>query len=103
MAFLGLTVKAGNLTFGYSGVKDDVEKSKIKLVLFASDLSSKSKEKMISFLERKGIEHIGVKEKMSDIFDCTGKYSGVLGVKNDGMASRLKELNEDRSWEGINL
>ncbi len=100
---MGLTVKAGSLTFGYSGVKDDVNRDKTSLVVFASDLSYKSKEKTVTLLEQKGIEYINIKETMSDIFDCTGKYSGILGVKNDGMALRLKELNEDRSWEEIKL
>ena len=102
MSFLGIVVKSGSMSFGYSPLKDGINNNKIKLVLLAKDLSYKTKDNILFLLENKNIEYININETMLDISLYLGKYSGILGIKDENMASRIKELiNEDDSGRNL--
>ena len=102
MSFLGIAVKAGKVCFGYDCVNDGIINGKVKLAVMASDLSDKSKKSIIYTAKCNNIKLIQISNNMDEIYRACGKYCGVLGIKDKGMAMRIKELaNED--YSGRNL
>lgn len=102
MSFLGITVKAGKVCFGYDCVKEGIVNGKVRLVIVTSDLSAKSKKNILYIASRSSIELIQINHDMDEIYRACGKYCGVLGIKDKGMAIRVKELaNEDYSGRNV--
>ena len=71
---LGLTMRAGKLSFGYDTVKSAVQEGKVFLLLTASDLSEKSGKEVRYLSEIRGI---------------IGKLTGILAVTDKGLAQSL--------------
>jgi len=83
-----MAAKAGMLTSGYSAVHDAVEKGRVKALLFASDLSDGTREKIVAsgaaparqavFLTR---DEVGVL--------LNRELVGVIGISDSGFANAI--------------
>lgn len=99
MATLGLIFKSGNMTYGFDGVKEEIQNphSKIAGILLSCDLSPKSK-KEVFFLRDKFRPDLEIAEAqwdMEQIGRAVGKKSekkiGILAVMDAGF---WKSLNK---------
>ena len=78
---LGLSAKAGKLSFGTEAVLEKIFKNKIKLIIIAKDMSEKSKEKIPYYI-------------FGTIFEnskAIGKVNkAIIGVEDKNFAEAIK-------------
>lgn len=89
---LGLSMKAGKITFGTESCLDMLYKKKIKLLIVAKD----SSERTIRHFKQKGEEYqvpfylFGSKDELSKAIGRTNK--AVLGIKDKNLANAIKRI-----------
>ncbi len=89
---LGLSIKAGKLTFGTEANIDMINKKKIKLIILAED----SSERTINNFKRKCKENnipvymFGNKESISKSIGKNNKT--VLGIRDKNLADAIKKI-----------
>lgn len=87
---LGLSAKAGKLSFGTEAVLEKIFKNKIKLIIIAKDMSEKSKEKIIKIAEQEKIPYY----IFGTIFEnskAIGKVNkAIIGVEDKNFAEAIK-------------
>ncbi len=89
---LGLSMKAGKLTFGTESCLDMIYKKKIKLLILAKDSSRRT----INHFKQKAEEYhipfyiFGNKEELSKTIGKTNKT--VLGIKDKNLAEAIKKI-----------
>lgn len=84
---IGLCRRAGKLIFGFDAVKDEVMKpdSKISGVIIADDLSEKSAKEVRFICDKYGKALSSPGVTMDEIKGVIGKYTGILGILDDGL------------------
>lgn len=99
MGMLSLCRKAGKLRIGFEPVKDSIEAGEARLVLFASDFSPRSRERMEKALAKSGDPpgRRTVEEKMAELARVCGKQAGVVAVADEGFAAGLSRLLCDQT------
>jgi len=100
LGLLSLCRKAGKLRIGFEPVREAAEAGEARLVLYASDFSPRSRERMERALVRCGGPPGRTAEglSMDDLSQVCGKLAGVAAVADDGFAAGIKKLM--RSDEG---
>ena len=89
---LGISMKAGKLTYGTDSTMDMLSKGKIKLVIVAQD----SSERTIRHFEEKCKEYkipfyiFGSKEEISKAIGKDNKT--VIGIKDNNLADAIKKI-----------
>ena len=99
MGMLSLCRKAGKLRIGFEPVKDSIEAGEARLVLFASDFSPRSRERIEKALAKSG-DPTGsrtVEAAMADLAQVCGKQAGVLAVTDEGFAAGIVRQLCDRA------
>jgi len=87
-SLLAISLKAGELVAGYSAVQDALEKGRVKLLLFASDLSDGTREKIAPH-DFSSIRQ-GTLLTRDDIGTILNKgLIGVVGILDEGLANAL--------------
>lgn len=89
---LGLTAKAGKLSFGTDSCLDMIAKKKIKLVIVAEDSSERTINNFKEKCEQNNIDFYiwGNKE---DISKSIGKINkAVIGIKDKNLAGAVKKI-----------
>lgn len=81
---LSLCQKAGGLTVGFDAVCESVLKGEASLVMFAEDLSPKTRKRVVQVAE--DIEMIDLPYTQLDLAVITRKTAGVLAVTNHDLA-----------------
>ena len=90
--FIGLAMRAGKVTFGTESCLDMMQKRKIKLLVIASDSSTRTIQNLKQKAEMTKTSYciIGTKEELSN---AIGKYNKtVLGIKDTNLANAIKKL-----------
>lgn len=83
---LGLCQKAGALTVGFDAVAEALEKGEAQMLLFAADVSAKTKERMLRRNERQIPAHM-LPYSQQDLARIAHKSVGVLAVINPDLAA----------------
>lgn len=101
LSTIGLCRRAGKLIFGFDSVKEELMslKSDISGVVIADDLSDKTK-KEVKFLcdkYKKVICRPGI--TMDEIKDVLGKYTGILGIMDEGLFRSIMKQQTNRSGD----
>jgi len=101
MGMLSLCRKAGKLRIGFEPVKEAAQRGEAQLVLYASDFSPGSRERMERILARSGRPpgQRTVGAAMSDLAKVCGKKTGVVAVADQGFAAGLTKLLCDQTKE----
>ncbi|MDW7667818.1 MAG: ribosomal L7Ae/L30e/S12e/Gadd45 family protein [Bacillota bacterium] len=101
---IGFAVKSGNISLGYKITKADIHNNRVYLVVVASDISAKIKEKLENFIGDKNIYYIQYKTK-EELGELLGKnLVGVLGIKDENMTNYIIDLiNQEVSYEDIRI
>lgn len=94
MGMLSLCRKAGRLKIGAQPVKESIEAGEARLILFASDFSPRSRERMEKALAKSGDPPGSrtVEAAMADLAKVCGKQAGVVAVTDEGFAAGLSRL-----------
>ncbi|MBQ2751494.1 MAG: hypothetical protein IJF25_02880 [Oscillospiraceae bacterium] len=96
LGLLGLCRKAGRIKLGF----DPVEKvlgAGACLILFSSDVSPKTKQRMLKKAEVFNVDHITLSETSDDIWYAIGKRTAVMAITDQGFAKRAAELHQAAS------
>ncbi|MBQ6142905.1 MAG: ribosomal L7Ae/L30e/S12e/Gadd45 family protein [Clostridia bacterium] len=96
LSFLGITCKSGNLIFGMDNIKKYILKKRVKLILTAKDVSENSYSKIKNY-SKSEIEILPLKITKEEIKNTLGKFSGVIAVKDDNFANKIKSLINNTS------
>lgn len=98
---IGLCRRAGKLIFGFDAVKDEAMKpdSKISGVIIADDLSEKTVKEVKYICSRCGKPVSSPGVTMDEIKDVIGKYTGILGILDDGLYRSITKQSTDRSGD----
>ena len=93
LSFLSLCRKAQKLKIGFDSVEKTLKDSQI--ILFASDVSPKTKERMIKKAEKFKVPNVSLPFTAEDIYIDVGKPAAVLSIIDKGLAEAfLKRLKE---------
>lgn len=86
---LAVMNRSGNISFGMDMVKDAISEGRAKLIIMATDISEKNKEKVFGFLKNKKTKYIYLEDKvkLGTIFDK--EEVNVLALKNRKEAEGL--------------
>ncbi len=95
LQFLGITRRAGNLVFGMDEVKKNCSKNFIEVILLTSDISSKSKQNICIVAQENNVPIIHIPQTKSQIESSVGKYAGIIGIKDENFANKIKTLVSD--------
>ena len=102
LSFLGICKKAGKLYMGFDLAVENIEKGKAKIILIASDLSEKTRRKIISRCTIHNIDYIEINSSIEDIYDCLGKGSGIISILDLNCSEKIRSLLKINSLGGNN-
>ena len=90
--YLGLTMKAGKLSFGTDSVIETIEKHKAKVVLIAKDCSERTLKNFREITKKHNVTLIefGTIEKISNSIGKSNK--AVIAVKDSNLANEIKKI-----------
>lgn len=94
ISFLGIAARAGKVVSGDDSTLLELKKENVHLVIVAEDASDNTKK---LFRDKAGYRNIDMVEfgTKAEIGVAIGKsMRAVIGIKDEGFASRLKELIE---------
>ena len=99
LAMISLTRKAGKLVFGFDAVVEAAEKGEVKLIVFAEDLSARTKSSVEKAVNsgKYPPRMLDTKLSMFDYAQICGKPVGVLAIKDDGLATAITGLIKEES------
>ncbi len=90
LALLAMAVKAGSLAVGFSAVQDALSKGRVRLLLFAEDISEGTSDKILAAAQGTTVR----REKMfskAEIGATVGReFAGVCAVLEDGFAKAFE-------------
>ena len=92
LGLLGICRKAGKLKLGFDPVADSLGKEAC-LLLFSSDISPKTKERMRKKADGLSVAAIDIDETSDDIWRTIGKRVAVMAVTDRGLAEQAALLN----------
>ena len=103
LSFMGIIRKSGNLVLGFERVLEGVKNSEICLVMKAKDFKNKDIKKIKEIADREGIKYLELDYCMDDINSATGRYSGIIGIKDIGCAERFIKLLTEINGEEMKV
>lgn len=100
LGLIGLTAKAGKISFGADSVEIDIKKELIKIVIIAEDASNRTKEKFKKICEDYNIPIIqfGNIETLSKAIGKNNK--AIIGIKDINLAREIKKLSDGGEFIG---
>lgn len=95
---IGLCRRAGKLIFGFDAVKDEIIKpgSKVSGVVIADDLSEKTKKEVSFICNKYNKDVISPGIEMEEIKGVIGKFTGIIGILDDGLFRSIKKQLNNR-------
>lgn len=100
---ISLSRKAGKLVNGFDAVKDAINSGQAKLIIYASDVSDRTKRSMDWVLEN-SFNKIPAKDTDLPMFEygrICGKITGVLALTDKGFADAAAKLIEADEAVGL--
>lgn len=94
---ISLSRKAGQLIYGFDSVKEAVLNGKAKMVIFASDVSDRTRRSMEHVMDENNA-HIARRMTPLPMFEYAricGKPTGVLALMDKGFADAARKLLAD--------
>ncbi|MBM4399218.1 MAG: ribosomal L7Ae/L30e/S12e/Gadd45 family protein [Candidatus Cloacimonetes bacterium] len=83
--------KAGKLVYGYEQCIKQMEKNKIKLLLYTTDLSQNTKNKLMNYLKHSDnilkMKEFGTQEELSASLGLP--FTGIIGILDNNFASKI--------------
>ena len=92
---LSLTMRARKLIYGFDTVKENI--GEIYLLLTASDLSPKTTKEVIFLANKHSVPCLALNNTMEEIGNLIGKKTGILGIADNGFATKLISLYKEET------
>ena len=93
LGLIGLSAKAGKISFGSDSVEEQIKKKKIKLVIIAEDSSERTKDKFKKLSEDNDVSYIIV-GKMEELSKAIGKSNkAIIGIKDLNLSKEIQKIN----------
>lgn len=99
LGLLGICRKAGKLKLGFDSTAASLGRD-AKALLFTSDISPKTKERIIKKAFGLPIATLCMDETSDDLHHAIGKRVAVMAITDKGLAERAAELNIGRQAPG---
>ena len=100
LGLVGLTAKAGKISFGADSVEIDIKKKLIKIVIIAEDASNRTKEKFKKICEEYNIPIIQF-DNIETLSKAIGKNNkAIIGIKDINLAREIKKLSDGGEFIG---
>ena len=89
MGLIGLSMKAGKITFGTEAVDDSIQRKKVKLVIVTEDAADRTIEKFKKLTKENNIPFViyGETETLSKAIGKENKV--VIGIKDKNIAEQI--------------
>ena len=94
VSFIGLAKKAGAISVGKDATYESITKGNAKLILLAHDLSERSFKDIKKIADENNICIIRSSIMMSQYELVLNKRAGIICIKNNGFADKIKKLCE---------
>lgn len=92
LGLLGLSAKAGKITFGSQMCEEQIMKNKVKLIILADDASDRTKSKFKSLCSEKNIRIVSV-GTIEQISKAIGKENkAIIGVKDINLKNAILKI-----------
>lgn len=93
LGLIGLSAKAGKISFGSDSVEDQIKKKKVKLVIMAEDSSERTKDKFKKLTEKNNIPCIII-GKIEEVSKAIGKSNkAIIGIKDLNLSKEIQKIN----------
>ena len=93
LGLIGLSAKAGKISFGSDSVEDQIKKKKVKLVIMAEDSSERTKDKFKKLTEKNNIPCIII-GKIEELSKAIGKSNkAIIGIKDLNLSKEIQKIN----------
>lgn len=90
-SLLAMASRAGMLKAGYSSVRVSMEKQRALLVIFASDISDGTRERLMPLILKTGTAHADVLSK-DEMGELLGREAvGVVALEDEGFATTIRK------------
>lgn len=86
---LGIARRANRITIGFDSVKSSIKAQKSCLILFACDLSERTKEQVKNIAKCKTIT---TKYTAEEFFTALSKRGGIISINDEGFSQKILEL-----------
>ena len=93
LGLLGICRKAGRIKLGFDPVLESLNDGAC-LLIFSSDVSPKTKERMMKKCAGFSVDTITINETSDDIWYSLGKRVAVMAITDRGLAQKAVELHE---------
>lgn len=95
LGLLGICRKAGKLKMGFDAVEAALERD-ARLLLFTSDISPKTRERMLTKSADYGIPSLDIAATSFDVSATIGKKLAVMAITDSGLAkAAVKSAEQD--------
>lgn len=92
LSLLGLAFRAGKCIVGEELIVKEIRKGKIKLLLYANDISKQTEKKLLNTCQTYNVVHMKVGDR-EEISRAIGKHDRVaVAITDSGFAKKFKEL-----------
>ena len=93
LGLIGLSAKAGKISFGADSVETQIRKRKINLVIIAENSSERTKDKFKKLSEENDIPYIIVGE-IDELSKAIGKSNKVIiGIKDLNLSKEIQKIS----------
>ena len=92
--------RIGKLSLGFDAVKADIQLGKACLVLFATDLSPKTRNQIEYLCQECAVPSASLPYTMDECWYLIGKRVGILAVQEEAFAQKLASLIQNSEKEG---
>lgn len=89
---LGLARRANLISIGFDSVKSAIKSQKSTLILFAADLSNRTKEQVENLAKPQKIATITTSYTAEDFFAALGKRGAIISVNDEGFTTSIKKI-----------
>ncbi len=103
LSLLGLCRRAGRTAIGCDPVKDSVLNGKARLVVFARDVSQRTRRDILSVANECGVRTVTLDYSKEELGASLGKLCAVLSICDEGFAKKIIELSGKDNGEELIL
>ena len=93
LGLIGLSAKAGKVSFGSDSVENDLKRNSVKLVIVAEHSSDRTKSKFRKICDKYNIPIIETGEIESLSKAIGKKNKAIIGIKDINLSNEIKKIN----------
>lgn len=93
LGLIGLSAKAGKVSFGSDSVENDLKRNLVKLVIVAEDSSDRTKNKFRKICDKYNIPIIETGEIESLSKAIGKKNKAILGIQDINLSKEIEKIN----------